>query len=122
MSQLSDRIGTTIAFGKTLADHMVITNQMNNMNNVIKRVTLVLTVGVAVASSILVTNATIVDLGERHLAARLTGRQAAIDFIEADQSLAYSLTYLNAFDADDGDWDDAHGAVDSSHFGTTMID
>ena len=76
---------------------MVITNQMNNMNNVIKRVTLVFTVGVAVASSILVTNATIVDLGERHLAARLTGKQAAIDFIEADQSLDYSLTYLNRF-------------------------
>ena len=91
------------------------------MNNVIKRVTLVFTVGIAVASSILVTNATIVDLGERHLPAALTGKQAAIDFIEADQSLDYSLNYLNAFDAD-GDWDDAHGAVDSSHFGTTMID
>jgi len=109
-------------FGKTLANNMVITNQMKNMNNMIARVTLVLTIGVAVASSILVTNATIVDLGERHLAAALAGKQAAIDFIEADQSLGYSLTYLNAFDADDGDWDDAHGAVDSSHFGTTMID
>jgi hypothetical protein len=100
---------------------MVIPNQMNNMNKVIKRVTLVFTVGVAAASSILVTNATIVDLGERHLAAALRGKQAAIDFIEADQSLNYSLTYLNAFDAD-GDWDNAHGAVDSSHFGTTLID
>ena len=91
------------------------------MNNMIKHVTLVFTVGVAAATSILVTNATVVDLGERHLGARLHGRQAAIDFIEADQNLNYSLTYLNSFDAD-GDWDNAHGAVDSSHFGTTLID
>ena len=91
------------------------------MNKVIKYVTLVFTVGVAAASSILVTNATVVDLGERHLGARLNGRQAAIDFIVADQSLDHSLTYLNAFDAD-GDWDNAHGAVDSSHFGVTLID
>ena len=91
------------------------------MSKLIKRVTLLLTVGIAVASSILVTNATVVDLGERHLGARLKGRQAAADFIEADQSLNYSLTYLNSFDAD-GDWDNAHGAVDSSHFGATLID
>ena len=56
------------------------------MNKVIKRVSLVFTVAVAVASSILVTNATVVDLGERHLGAALRGKQAAIDFIEADQA------------------------------------
>ena len=100
---------------------MVILNQMNNMNKVMKHVTLVFAVGVAVASSILVANATVVDLGERHLGAALRGKQAAIDFIVADQSLDHSLTYLNAFDAD-GDWDNAQGAVDSSYFGATMID
>jgi hypothetical protein len=100
---------------------MVILNQMNYMNKVMKHVTLVFTFGVAVASSILVANATVVDLGERHLGAALRGKQAAIDFIVADQSLDHSLTYLNAFDAD-GDWDNAQGAVDSSHFGATMID
>jgi hypothetical protein len=122
MNWLCAKIETTTAFGKSFACHMVIPNRMNNMNKVIKRVTLVLTVGVAVASSIAVTNATVVDLGERHLGTRLNGRQAAIAFIEADQSLNYSLTYLNSFDVDDGDWDNAQGAVDSSYFGVTMID
>lgn len=94
---------------------------MNTINTVIKRVTLVFAVGVAVASSIPLTNATVIDLGERHFSAALKGKQAAIDFIVADQSLDHTLVYLNAFDAD-GDWDNANGAVDSSHFGATMID
>ena len=99
---------------------MVILNRMNNMKKMIKHVAVVFAVGVVVASSIFVTNASVIDLGERHLGAALRGKEAAINFIETDQSLNYSLTYLNAFDAD-GDWDN-RGAVDSSHFGTTMID
>ena len=118
MSSLYDRTVTTKAFGKTLA--MEILTQVNNMKKMIKHVAVVFAVGVVVAGSILVTNASVIDLGERHLGAALRGKEAAINFIETDQSLNYSLTYLNAFDAD-GDWDN-RGAVDSSHFGTTMID
>jgi len=121
MNGLDNKQLTTSSCGKSFAINMEILNQVNNMNKAIKLVNLVFSVGAAVASSILVTNATVIDLGERHLGAALTGKQAAMDFIVADQGLDHSLTYLNAFDAD-GDWDDAHGAVDSSHFGTTMLD
>ena len=65
------------------------------------------------------TNATVIDLGERHLDARLMGIQAAIDFIETDQGLSFDLTYLNAWDPNGFE---NNGAVDSSHFGTTLID
>jgi hypothetical protein len=91
------------------------------MVKITKRIAVSLAIAGVLAGSILIANATVVDLGERHLGARLSGKQAAIDFIVADQNLDHTLTYLNAFDAD-GDWDDAHGAVDSSHFGAALID
>jgi hypothetical protein len=61
----------------------------------------------------------VIDLGERHLDARLDGIQASIDFIEMDQGLSFDLTYLNAWDLDGFE---NNGAVDGSHFGTTPID
>jgi hypothetical protein len=91
------------------------------MIKITKRVTILVAIVSALASFVLTANAVVVDLGERHFAARLIGKQAAIDFIVADQNLDHPLIYLNAFDAD-GSFDDAHGAVNSGHFGTTMID
>ena len=65
------------------------------------------------------TSATVIDLGERHLADRFHSIQEATDYIEMDQGLSFDLTYLNAFDPQGFE---NNGAVDGSHFGVTLID
>jgi hypothetical protein len=99
---------------------MVISTSRENMNKLIKRVTFVLTITVAMASSVIRTNASVIDLGERNLADRLHSINAAMAYIETDQGLPLgTLTFLNSFDADAGF--ENNGAVDSSHFGATLV-
>jgi len=67
-------------------------------------------------------NGTLIDLGERDLATRLTSEPAARAYIETSEGLPPgTLTYLNAFDSDTGTFFN-NGAVDSSHFGVTLTD
>jgi hypothetical protein len=65
------------------------------------------------------TNASVIDLGERHLTDRFHSVDEATDYIEMDQGLSFDLTYLNAFDPDGFE---NNGAVDDSHFGVTFTD
>jgi hypothetical protein len=65
------------------------------------------------------TNATVIDLGERHLANRFHGVQDAANYIKLDQGLSFDLTFLNAVDQDGFE---NNGAVDESHFGATFTD
>ena len=75
----------------------------------------------AIASSVLQAHASIIDLGEKDLAARLQGVNAALTYIETDQGLPPgTLAYLNSFDADLGFVN--NGAVDSSRFDVSLVD
>ena len=82
---------------------------------------LITATAIALSSLALPAQASVIDLGERSLAAPIAGKNAAAAYIEMDQGLAAGfLTYLNKFDADDGFSND--GAVDDSHFGGAIID
>jgi hypothetical protein len=68
------------------------------------------------------TSASLIDLGERDLANRLTGAAAAQAYIETAEGLPPgTLTYLNSFDSDVNAFAD-NGAVDASHFNVSIID
>jgi len=87
----------------------------------INKLLLVLAVASGFTGMVCKTSASLIDLGERDLATRLTGQVQVLAFIESDQGLASgTLTYLNGFDQDTGFAN--NGAVDSSHFGVTIID
>ena len=78
-------------------------------------------VALGLATFVCRSNADLIDLGERDLPARLPGVTATMAYIEADQGLPPgTLVYLNAFDEDDGFYN--NGAVDSSHFDVTLTD
>ena len=86
----------------------------------INKFLLALAVAGAFTGMVCKTSASLIDLGERDLATRLTGQNQALAFIESDQGLATgSLTYLNNFDQDTGFAN--NGAVDSSHFNVSLI-
>ena len=80
------------------------------------------TVAISFASLGFKANATLIDLGERDLATRLTSEPAARAYIETSEGLPPgTLTYLNGFDSDTGTFFN-NGAVDGSHFGVTLTD
>lgn len=91
------------------------------MNKITKCLTVLFAVVIALASSALKANGSVIDLGERELASPLPGVPGAMAYIEADQGLPPgTLNYLNLFDADEGF--ENNGAVDSSHFDVSLID
>jgi len=91
------------------------------MKKLNRRWMVAMAVGVTFASLGLKANGTLIDLGERDLATRLSGQPAARAYIETSEGLPPgTLTFLNAFDAD-GTFSN-NGAVDGSHFGCTMTD
>jgi hypothetical protein len=80
--------------------------------------------GVLVASFAGRVNATLIDLGERDLAAPLPGVIQGISFIENDQGLPPgTLQYLNNYSnlPNDPGWKN-DGNVDNTHFSATLID
>jgi hypothetical protein len=90
----------------------------------IKRSVLLAAVGMALASFAVQANATLIDLGERDLAAPLDGVPAALTFIETDQGLVTgTLQYLNNYTniPNHPGWKN-DGNVDESHFSATTID
>lgn len=67
-------------------------------------------------------NGSVIDLGTRLLRLGPGGPAAGASFIEMDQGLPPgSLVYLNRFQTDTNDFTN-DGAVDGSHFGTTLTD
>jgi VPDSG-CTERM motif len=89
------------------------------MKRTLRNVVITALFAVALTGVSLRANATVIDLGERHLDDRFHNIQQAIDYIEMDQNLGFDLTYLNAFDKDGFE---NNGAVDSSHFDAMFID
>ena len=87
----------------------------------INKLLLALAVASAFTGVVSKTSASLIDLGERDLATRLTGQLQIMAFVESDQGLASgTLTSLNNFDQDTGFSN--KGAVDSSHFDVSIID